>query len=314
LRARGINYDTGLLPGDKISRQVFTSDAARHDMAVISGELHCDAVRVSGRDPERLSVAGRHAADAGLEVWFAPFPVDFPADRLLPFFADCAQRAETIRHDGADVVFVTGCEISAFCGGFIPGETYADRLNAMATADLDWWTSLGPVPERLNDFLAQAAATVRSHFGGQLTYASGPWESVDWGPFDVVGIDAYRAAHDADTFRSELRGHFSHGKPVAVTEFGTCAYQGAGERGGMAWQVPQGVLPNEDEQVRYLTELLDIFEDEGVDTALWFTFAGFNRLTAETDLGSYGVVRMLDQTRWAPRKVFHAMAAKYQRG
>jgi len=148
---------------------------------------------------------------------------------------------------------------------------------------------------------------------------------VDWGLFDVVGIDAYRAAHNADTFRSELRGHFSHGKPVAVTEFGTCAYQGASKRGGMAWQgaskrggmawqVPQGVLPDEDEQVRYLTELLDIFEDEGVDTALWFTFAGFNRLTAETDLGSYGVVRMLDQTRWAPRKVFHAMAARYQRG
>ena len=54
--------------------------------------------------------------------------------------------------------------------------------------------------------------------------------------------------------------------------------------------------------------------EEQDDTALWFTFAGFNRLTAETDLGSYGVVRMLDQTHWAPRKVFHAMAARYQRG
>ncbi|HWM38174.1 MAG TPA: hypothetical protein VNS49_13765 [Streptomyces sp.] len=312
MRARGINYDTGFLPGDNISRKVFTADSVRQDMAVISGELHCDAVRVSGRDPERLSLAARHAADIGLEVWFAPFPVDLPTDRLLPFFADCAQRAEALRHDGADVVYVAGCEMSAFCGGFIPGDNYGDRLHAMANADLEWWTSLGPVQERLNDFLAQAAATVRANFGGQLTYASAPWESVDWGPFDLVGIDAYRAAYNADTFRSELRGHFSHGKPVAVIEYGTCAYRGAAERGGMAWQVPRDAIPDEDEQVRYLNELLDIFEGEGVDTALWFTFAGYNR-PAGQDLGSYGVVRMLDQSCWEPKKAFHAMAARYRR-
>jgi hypothetical protein len=312
MRARGINYDTGFLPGDSISRRTFTQDTVRHEMAVIAGELHCDAVRISGRDPERLSTAARFAADAGMEVWFAPFPVDLPTDQLLPFFAGCASRAETLRRAGAEVVFVAGCELSAFCGGFIPGDTYGDRLQAMATADLEWWTSLGPVRERLNDFLARTAATVRTHFGGQVTYASGPWEFVDWTPFDIVGVDAYRAAYNADTFRAELRQHFSHGKPVAVTEYGTCAYRGAGERGGMAWQVPAGAVPDEDEQVRYLTELLDIFESEGVDTALWFTFAGYNRL-GDAALGSYGVVRMLDETRWEPRKSFHAMAARHRR-
>lgn len=167
MRARGINYDTGFLPGQDLSRKTFTPETVRHEMAVISGDLHCDAVRISGRDPERLSIAARYAADAGLEVWFAPFPVDLPAEQLLPFFADCARRAEDLRRTGAEVVFVTGCEISA--------------------------------------------------------------------------------------------------------------YRGAGERGGMAWQVPQGAVPDEDEQVRYLTELLDIFEEEGVDTALWFTFAGYTR-------------------------------------
>lgn len=312
MRARGINYDTGFLPGEDLSRKTFTPETVRQDMAMISGDLHCDAVRISGRDPERLGTAARHAADAGLEIWFSPFPVDLPADQLLPFFAGCARRAEALRRNGAEVVFVTGCEISAFCGGFIPGDTYGDRLQTMTSADLEWWTSLGPVQERLNDFLAEAAATVRAHFGGQVTYASGPWEFVDWHPFDLVGIDAYRASYNADTFRSELRRHLAHGKPVAVTEYGTCAYQGAGERGGMAWQVPQGAVPDEDEQVRYLTELLDIFEEEEVDTALWFTFAGYGR-PGDQDLGSYGVVRMLDETRWEPKKVFHAMAARYQR-
>lgn len=312
MRARGINYDTGFLPGPDHTRKTFTPETVRRDMAVIAGELGCDAVRVSGRDPGRLSVAAEHAAAAGLEVWFAPFPVDIPADELLPFLADCARRAQAVRHAGAEVVFVTGCEISAFCGGFIPGATYRDRLHAMATADLAWWTALGPVQERLNAFLAEAAEMVRAHFDGQITYAAGPWESVDWGPFDIVGVDAYRAAYNADTFRAELRGHLAHGKPVAVTEFGTCAYRGASELGGMAWQVPPGVTPDEDEQVRYVTESLDIFEEEGVDTALWFTFAGYGR-TGDADLGSYGVVRMLDETRWEPKKVFHAMAARNRR-
>jgi hypothetical protein len=76
--------------------------------------------------------------------------------------------------------------------------------------------------------------------------------------------------------------------------------------------VPGDAVPDEGEQVRYLEELIDVFEEEGVETALWFTFAGYTRLGA-ADLGSYGVVRMLDETRWEPRAVFGAMAAKYAR-
>ncbi|MFD8777822.1 hypothetical protein ACFRNJ_23605 [Streptomyces sp. NPDC056721] len=45
----------------------------------------------------------------------------------------------------------------------------------------------------------------------------------------------------------------------------------------MAWQVPDDAVADEGEQVRYFTELLDVFEEEGVDTALWFTFAGYSK-------------------------------------
>ncbi|GAA2279447.1 hypothetical protein GCM10010149_24130 [Nonomuraea roseoviolacea subsp. roseoviolacea] len=309
---KGINYDTGFLNGPERSRQEFGRESVRREMRVIAGELNCRAVRVSGGDPERLGVAAEEAAAAGLEVWFAPFPVDVPREEMLALYADCAARAETLRRGGAEVVLVTGCETSAFGPGFIPGDTYRDRLQAMTDGDMEWWRSLGEVMARFNAFLAEAAATVRPVFGGRVTYAAGPWEFVDWGPFDLVGVDAYRAAYNAATFREELRGHFRHGKPVAVTEFGTCAYRGAGERGGMAWVVPDGAVPDEEEQVRYLGELLDVFEEAGVDTALWFTFAGYNRAGAG-DIGSYGVVRMLDGTRWEPKKVFHAMAARYAR-
>ncbi|GAA0991996.1 hypothetical protein GCM10009555_080300 [Acrocarpospora macrocephala] len=308
MRARGINYDTGFLPGDSFSRRHFDPRSVQHDIDVIAGELHCDAIRISGREPDRLTLTAELAAAAGLEIWFAPFPVDLPPDEMLSLFADCAQRAESIRRSGARISLVTGCEISAFGSGFIPGATFQDRMQTMATADLSWWQSLGPVLETLNDFLAQAATTSRAHFNGPITYASGPWEFIDWTPFDVVGVDAYRAGYNAETFPSETRAHHEHGKPVAVLEFGTCAYQGASDLGGMAWQPPANAVPDESEQTTYYTELMAIFEQESIDTALWFTFAAFN-LTNEADIASYGVVKMLDETKWRPKALFHTMAA-----
>jgi hypothetical protein len=143
-----------------------------------------------------------------------------------------------------------------------------------------------------------------------VTYAAGPWEFVDWAPFDLVGVDAYRAAYNAAHFSDELRGLLSHGKPVAVTEFGTCPYAGAADLGGMAWEVPADAVRDETEQVRYFAELTDAFEEAGVDASFWFTFAAYNR-TGRAALGSYGVVETLDPTTWKPREVFHAMAARY---
>ncbi|NKY61005.1 serine hydrolase [Nocardia flavorosea] len=86
--------------------------------------------------------------------------------------------------------------------------------------------------------------------------------------------------------------------------------------GPIAGQLPEPIpggdrITDEDEQVRYHDELLEIFEEEGVDTALWFTFGGYNR-PGERDLGSYGVVRILDENHWEPKKVFHAMTARYR--
>ncbi|MEV4798696.1 hypothetical protein AB0K18_01680 [Nonomuraea sp. NPDC049421] len=309
---KGINYDTGFLPGDDLSRKTFDPAGVAREMRVIADELHCQVVRVSGGDPRRLAVAAEQAAAAGLEIWYAPFPVDLTEDETLDLFTDAAAQAESLRRDGAVITYVTGCEITAFCHGYIEGATYRERLNAMATADVTWWTTLMQVMPRFNAYLARVVEAVRPRFGGRVSYAAGPWEPVDWAPYDVAGVDAYRASYNAHDFADELRAHFKHGKPVAVTEFGTCPYQGAGERGGMAWAVPDGAVRDEGEQVRYFHELLDVFEAEGVDTALWFTYAAYNR-TGGADLGSYGVVTMLDDTRHRPRELFHAMAARYSR-
>jgi hypothetical protein len=101
MRGKGINYDTGFSPGGRLSREDFDADVVRREMQVIASELRCTAVRITGGEPERLSMAGELAAAAGLEVWFSPFPCELTTGQLAPLLADCADRAEHLRRSGS---------------------------------------------------------------------------------------------------------------------------------------------------------------------------------------------------------------------
>jgi hypothetical protein len=334
VRGKGINYDTGAHLAGGSTRESFDPATVRREIQVIADELNCTAVRISGSDPDRLTIASEHAANAGLEVWFAPFPCEMTTEQMLPFFAECASRAEDLRRGGANIVLCTGAELSIFARGFLPGDDLFARIALLTGARPELRSLLSGVPAQLNAFLARAAATVRSGFGGKITYASLPFERVDWALFDYVAVDAYRAAHNAHTFREEIRGLHRHGRPVVVTEFGCCTYRGAADMGGRGWlivdrnseppQLDGDYLRDEHEQADYLRDLLEIFEQENVDSAFWYTFAGykFPHRAAEPrhdlDLASYGVVKLMETPgttdldgHWEPKASFHALAAAY---
>jgi hypothetical protein len=332
MRGKGINYDTGFMPGNH-SRPDFDPEVVAAELRVIARDLGCTAVRVTGADPERIEVAARAAAVEGLEVWFSPFPVEVPAADLIGLFRDCAGRAERLRRDGAAVVLVIGCELTLFNPGYLPGTFFYDRIRRLPRPTPRQLVAFARLPKRLNAFLAGAADAARSQFGGPLTYAAGSWEPVDWSRFDIVSIDAYRDARNTGTFRRDLRKQIAHGKPVAVTEFGCCAYAGAADRGGLGWDIAeydQAGLPaikgeyerDESEQVRYLHEVHRIFVEEGLDLAFWFTFAKYHMPVSsdprrDADLASHGLVAVLPEgpgigyqgLGWRPRLAFEAMAA-----
>ncbi|GAA4621406.1 hypothetical protein GCM10023196_009450 [Actinoallomurus vinaceus] len=335
MRAKGINYDTGFFPGGENSRTVFEPDVVRREMQIIADDLHCTAVRISGGDPERLTVAAEHAAAAGLEVWFAPFPCELTPGQMLELFTDCAERAEDIRRRGTETVLVTGCEVSLFASGFLPGDDVYARIAALTSGDPAVYATFGDVLAKVNAFFAETVKAARDRFGGRITYASGPWEQVDWTPFDIVSVDAYRAEENAERYVEELRSHFRHGKPVAASEFGCCTYRGAAARGGTGWMIADresdpprlngDYVRDEAEQSTYMRELLEIFEREGVDSAFWFTFAGYHLPhrpgdpVHDLDMASYGVVKMLENGHgtaypdmsWEPKESFHTLAAAY---
>lgn len=338
LRVRGINYDTGFAGAGYPSRRSFDPDVVRRELVVIADDLHCTAVRVSGGDLDRLVIAGRAALDAGLELWFAPFPTELTPSELTRYFRDAAERAAVLEHGfPGRVVLVLGCEISLFGAGFLPGDTFIERATGLTTSP--WPDAMTAafrgLPAALDDFFADTVATVRQAFHGRVSYASGTWETIDWTPFDIVGIDGYRDARNADDYRQQLHSYLAKGKPVAVTEFGCCTYRGAADRGGLGWAIIDGEHTparldgpyerSEAEQVDYLRELLTIFADEGIDAAFWFTFAGYelpHRADPlfDLDMASYGVVKMRDPAvgppaddfGWQPKKVFAALADAYR--
>ncbi|GGO75149.1 hypothetical protein [Nonomuraea cavernae] len=334
MRAYGVTYDTGFPSAGTTTHEPFDPGVVRREMRIIREELHCDAVRVTGGDPDRLATAAGHAARAGLEVWYSPFTNGLTRDELMAFIVDGAERAERLRAEGAHVIFLTGSEISLFTGGFLPGDSLEERLGVIAEP-ARVRAALPELRVRVHDFLTRAVTAVRERFGGPVSYASLPFEGVDWALFDIIATDAgYRDAATEHSFRESLRAQTSQGKPFAVTEFGCATHRGAAALGGrgdsiVEWdeharpaRLTTTVTRDEEEQARYVRELLDIYDEEGTDTAFVNTFARRDLPTSsepgqDFDTASFGIVKVLQPGRtgtaypglpWEPKAAFHTLA------
>ncbi len=133
-------------------------------------------------------------------------------------------------------------------------------------------------------------------------------------------------------------------KPVAITEFGSTTYKGAADKGARGGEIVEwdknAVIPlrldgdyvrDEDEQARYLRELLEIFTEVGVDSAFVFTFVQYQlphrdrgEPREDLDMASYGIVKVYEEgfgdrfgesypdMTWEPKVAFSALAQYYR--
>jgi hypothetical protein len=339
VRAKGITYDTGFVVHAVNSRERFDPKQVERELRIIRDDLHCTAVRVSGGDPERIEFAAGLALDLGLEVWFSPYPLELTVEEMLSLFADCAERAERLRRRGGEIVFVTGAELSLMNLGFLPGDTFAERVGLLLSRPDGLPELIAEIGVRINDFLGRAVALVRERFAGKITYASIPPDRVDWTPFDFVSVDLYRSAEIADQFAQGVRTLVAQGKPVAITEFGSASYRGAGDRGALGMEIVEHdahtraplrlngeYVRDEAGQAAYLRELLEVFDTEDVDSAFVFIFAldGYPHRPDgdpldDLDLASYGIVKVYEDRHgdtypdlpWEPKAAFTTLADYY---
>lgn len=346
MRGKGITYDTGFPSRGTTTREPVEPEIVQQEMRIIHDDLHCNAVRITGGYAERLKLAATHAARAGLEVWISPFTNGLTQEELLDLLRDCSIHGEQLRKGGAEVVLLTGSELSLFVPGFLPGDTLEQRVASIADP-VRIRSIIGEARARINDFLRRAVEIVRANFGGAVTYASLPLEGVDWAPFDIISTDAaYRTKATAAHFRDNIRAFVARGrelgKPVAITEFGCTTHRGAGDGGsdslgeGAIIEWDESARPvrlkgeyvrDEEEQANYLREVLEIFQAEGVDYAFVNTFARYDlphssNPSVDFDMASFGIVKVFgDESAaggdrfaglpWEPKIAFSTLATLY---
>jgi hypothetical protein len=315
LTVRGISY----LVGEA------SADARPLDLEVIARELRCNTVMLIGGDVNRLVDAARTALETGLGVYIQLHVPDLPQRNLLEHLDAIAQMAEVLRREYPDrVTLLVGSEFSHTAPGIVPGPKSFLRLKLILR--------LQPVlrrriDRRLHRLLTAAVTTARRRFDGPVTYSAAGWEHVDWSLFDLVGVSLYRSGRNQATYTDRLRSIVRHhDKPVVITEFGCGAFTGADLRGAGSFQIVnwftasphiRGDHPRDETvQARYLGELIDQYNAEGVHGCFVFTFVmpDFpHREDPRLDLdkAGFGVVAVTEDGTSRPKEAFHEVARRY---
>ncbi|HEY4327778.1 MAG TPA: hypothetical protein VGN20_27600 [Mucilaginibacter sp.] len=337
---KGINYDTGTrtLTGS-LTREKFEEERIVKEIGIIKNELHCNAVRISGTDIERVVKAAEIALAQQLTVLFSPSLQFENQEDTFKYILQSAEAAETLRSRYGNLILVVGCELTLFTSGFIKGDTGEDRIKNMFGPYSLVKNILGikrTYNKRLDSFLLETIEEVRKRFNGQVTYASGTWEKVNWNLFDLISIDHYRASYNKAIYVKDLQSYKNLGKPLCITEFGCCTYKGADDKGAMGWAIvdwkkdkPElkgSYVRDEDTQAAYLLELLDVFEKEKVFGAFVFTFLFENYIydddaKYDLDMASYGIVKAIPYIKsgysenlpWIPKKAFYALGEYFRK-
>ncbi|MGX1561166.1 abortive phage infection protein [Streptomyces sp. NPDC055506] len=331
LRRHGVVYTVGAgeTPGT-----AWSARRMRADVRAIRDDLHADTIDVTGDGVERLTATAAEAAERGLHVWLQPTLGDAPQRDILEHLAETGRFAERLRRQGASVDLSVGCEFWLFVPGILPGETVLDRIRHLQNGTVDWPRTL----RRLAEFTAKAARVGRSVFNGNLSYAAAQSiDDPDWSLFDIVGIDYYSYFEKRSDYVRELKRYLRWGKPLAITEFGTCAYVGAPETGGMGWDIvdhdkePPEIkgdpVRSERVQAEYVGELLDVFTAMGLYGAMTFEFISADaphrpdEPRLDLDIATYAITKAIKDRpddpasgwHWEPKEAFHAVARRYAR-
>ncbi|HEX2619657.1 MAG TPA: hypothetical protein VHL11_05910 [Phototrophicaceae bacterium] len=334
MKRKGINYDVGIeFHHDYVSRPIFDAQLTHRELEIIKDNLHCNAVRISGTRIDRLITAAEDALQQGLDVWLSPHLHDKTPQETLDYTVQCAAAAEVLRQQYPNLIFILGCELTWFMQGILKGDNFRERLGSPLAV---WWRlKIRKVHNKpLNAFLEKANRAVREVFHGKVTYAAAPIEAVNWNLFDFVSLDYYRADRNRDSYGERLERHFTHGKPVVITEVGLCTYQGAEDKGAWGFmivdpknqqQLNGNYVRDEDLQARELIDMLRIVDRKGVYGAFVFTFVApmltYNANPKhDLDMASFALVKSYTSdcgTTYPdlpcePKEAFRAVAAYYQ--
>jgi hypothetical protein len=265
------------------------------------------------------------------ELW------DHAPKETLEYIAEAAAVAEVLRNRWPDKFVLTiGSELTFFMKGILDGTNIIERFGSPMKLALTMLRLklLRSYNKSLNTFLEEACYQVRKVFHGPISYASAPIEDVDWSLFDIVSVDYYRGKANRASYGERLKRYRAYGKPVVITEFGCCTYQGAEDKGGRAFMAVDRKNPERlnriytrDERLQAGEDIymLRLLEKAGVNGAFVFTFVTptlrySSNPIYDFDMVSYSLVKSFSNNEhgttypdmtWEPKESFKAIAEYY---
>lgn len=325
----GIEYDSSSNYGAKINLP-----ALKKDLAMIK-ELNCNAIRMYGSHIDKLMLYSEEALKQGFEVWISPRIIGADEKQTVLFAIEAAKKTEALRKRYKKVVFIAGNELfldsrAVFDAPkiFNRGEflqKYIKCTFAIKTKpNAEMKKFLSSTDKALNNLLAKLSRELRKHFHGKITYASLSWEKPNWKLFDMLSVNLYKDQWNSAYYAEELRKLKSYKKPIAITEFGVCAYKGASKLGGSAHDIviypdkiiKEGIIRDEQEQADYIKELLELYAKEKIEAAFVFDFKEEWKIYSDDprkdlDLSSYGIVKVMPDGKIVPKKALYVIKKLY---
>ncbi|OGH64526.1 MAG: hypothetical protein A2821_04745 [Candidatus Magasanikbacteria bacterium RIFCSPHIGHO2_01_FULL_41_23] len=345
-RSRGINYEVGMKfhPEHQVDYEAINQNIEK-DLEDIK-EMGCDSVRIYGDNPENLIVAAKTALEKGLKVWLSPRLINGEETETLDLLLKIAGQAEQLRLEhGDNITLVIGNELMIDSRVVFEEENYADRIAQFKKFKaLEMAKKYGKLiglhkvlpdteqfKQRVQELTKKLALQTREHFKGKITYASLPDEDIDWEHFDIVGVNLYKDALNSGKYAKELERYKSHGKPVAITEFGTAPFKGAKHLGGYAhsvidWQrgkLKRGmgflpVLRDEKAQADYLETMIKMYEKHEIDAHFIFEYINLNTLARPEDpkrdlsTGSFALTHNTPAGERIQTQAYHRVKSLYK--
>lgn len=341
MKLKGINYDIGIqfFYGNPESiNNVWDKEIFKRELAIIRDELGCNAIRLSGTDEDDMICGTEMVLQAGMDCWVSPHYIDAPLDELERRTKAVAAGAEPLRakYPNNEVVFIYGCELQHF-SPFLPGNNFGERLALIMTPE--WPKLLAEATEKLGKFFEKVIPGIREVFGGRVTYTTVTLEPIDWTPFDIVGLDAYKNTNTIPAFMKDLKSYKKiadeQNKEFYCLETGYGCFAEcrdvAGANNMSLDLTPEGVLNrvavrDEKAQADALVDAMEDILSVGACGIFPFTFINGKLTHSEDplhdlDMIGYSIVKTYEDGRagsvfegvnWDPKEVFYALKEFYK--
>lgn len=239
-----------------------SDDEMQESLVVIKSELGCNAIRIYGGYEDCLLKCAQIADRIGFKVvGVSPrygnkttyMDIEEHVARVISF----SKRLEEVRKtSNSRIVLIVGNELSIDVRGLVEGSTYQERLERLGTT---WNAELN---NKLKGYLNRLISEVKKNFKGDITYAAGSWEDVDWQQpeISIVGPNyyVYSTPFGRRWAFYRLANYKKYGKPIWASEFGCKSYLGASKQ-----EPYKGQAYSQEEQASSIFESVDFFEEAG---------------------------------------------------